>query len=223
MSKILVTCAHPDDETLGMGGTLYLNAKKGNEIFVLIFTDGETSRGIKTANIEKRKKQSKNALSILGITKSKFLKYNDQKLDAVPLIELTQEIEKIIKQWKPDVVYTHFWGDVNQDHKAIFRATQIAVRPTPLQIVKELICFETPSSTEWGTPNECFVPNYFVDIKSSIKKKIQAFEKYEKEVMKFPHPRSSEGIQNRSKYWGSTVGLNFVEAFIKLREIHMND
>lgn len=221
MSKILVTCSHPDDETLGMGGTLYLNTKKGNEIFVLIFADGETSRGMKTANVEKRKKQSKDALSILGITKSKFLNYDDQKLDSVPLIELAQEIEKIISQWKPEIVYTHFWGDVNQDHKAVFKATQIAVRPTPSQIVKELICFEIPSSTEWGVPNETFVPNFFINIKSSIKRKIQAFEKYDKEVMKFPHPRSSEGIQIRSKYWGSTVGLEFAEAFIKLREIRV--
>jgi len=219
MSKILITCAHPDDETLGMGGTIFLHAKNGDEIFVLVFTDGELSRGKAKSNIKKRKEQSTKAFSILGITKSKFLKYEDQKLDIIPLIKLAKEIEKIIISWKPDIVYTHYWGDVNQDHRAVFKATQIATRPMPTSNIKKLICFEIPASSEWGIPTEVFKPNFFINIKSSINKKILAFKKYEKEVMKFPHPRSEEGINNRAKYWGSTIGVQLVEAFISLREI----
>jgi len=85
----------------------FLHSKKGDEIFVLVFSDGEISRGKNNADIKKRKEQSKKAFSILGIKKSKFLNYEDQKLDSIPLINLAKEIEKIINIWKPDIVYTH--------------------------------------------------------------------------------------------------------------------
>jgi len=218
LSKILITCAHPDDETLGMGGTIFLHRKKGDQIFVLIFADGESARGRENAKISERKKQAKKALSILGVTDIKFLNYKDQKLDTISLVELSQEIENVISKWKPDIVYTHFWGDVNQDHRAIFQSTQIATRPTPTQIVKKLICYETPSSTEWALPTQQFIPNLFVNIKSSIKSKVEAFKIYKNEVMDFPHPRSIEGITNRAKYWGCTTGLEYSEAFIVLRD-----
>jgi len=220
MEKILVLCAHPDDETLGLGGTLSLKSKNGNQIYVLFFTDGESSRNKTTKDdIILRQKQAEDACKLLGIKKVKFLDYPDQKLDTFPTLEIAKQIENAIKEWKPSEIFTHYWGDVNQDHRKIFEATKIAVRPQPSSKIKKIICYETPSSTDWGIFPESFTPNLFVNIDKTIKKKISALKKYKNEIQKFPHPRSIDSVIIRSKYWGSTIGDMNSEAFILLREI----
>ena len=217
MEKILVICAHPDDETLGLGGTIKLHSLNGSKVYVLNFADGESSRKKFTNNILERQKQAIKAASILGIKETKFLDYEDQKLDTVPLVELSKQIELAIKKWNPSIVYTHFWGDVNQDHKVLFDATIIATRPTPNSKINKVICYETPSSTEWGNQN--FKPNHFINIQKVSKMKIKAFQQYRNEIKKFPHPRSKQSILIRSNYWGSSIGIENAEAFIILRDI----
>ena len=216
MSRILVLCAHPDDESFGLGGTLALHAKNKSKVNVLFFTDGEKARG-NSSKIQMRKNQAKRASSILGIKILDFLDYDDQKLDTISTLDLIQHIEKVINEKRPEIIYTHFWADLNQDHRKVFDASLIAARPLPKSSVKQLICYETPSSTEWGI--ESFNPNLFVNIESTITKKIQSCQKYSKEIKSFPHPRSKQSIINRSKYWGSVVGLKYAEAFYQVRQI----
>jgi len=217
MKKILVICAHPDDETLGLGGTLSLNAEKGHVCNVIFFTDGQFGRNTTKKGIEERKSNAKKACRTLGIDKVEFLNYKDQTLDAIPIVELSCKIENYIKKWKPEIIFTHFEGDINQDHRRLFEATMIATRPTPKSKIKQIICYETPSSTDWGFSQ--FNPNYFVDITSSINKKISAIKKYGNEIKKFPHPRSIKAIKNRATYWGSSVGLSYAEPFHIIRKI----
>ena len=216
MKNILVIAAHPDDETLGLGGTLALYSQRGYKISALIFADGESSRQ-KGNNINMRKTQAKKACVCLDIENPIFLDYEDQKLEKTSLIDLANQIEKYISKIKPEIIFTHFWGDVNQDHRRIFEATQIATRPLPDASIKKIICYETPSSTEWGL--ESFNPNFFVKIDKTIKKKMKAVNCYKNEIRKSPHPRSTESIIIRSQYWGNVVGVNHAESFIVLREI----
>lgn len=216
MESILVLGAHPDDETLGLGGTIVKHAKKRTKIFALIFADGESARST-VKNVRTRRQQAQKAASILGISEIKFLEYRDQLLDTIPALELAKQVEKAIKIWNPATIYTHFWGDVNQDHRKVFEASLIACRPTSQSRVTDLICYETPSSTEWGS--QSFEPNFFVNIEDTIDKKIEAFRKYAGELKKFPHPRSVESILTRSKYWGSRIGVNNAEAFQIVRRI----
>lgn len=219
MKKILVVCAHPDDETLGMGGTIALYTEKKENVYVLIVSEGESARGKSNTKILQRKKQAEGACELLGVKKIKFLDYEDQKLDTVPLSELSQKIETVIKEWKPSVVYTHFWNDINQDHRQVYEATAIAVRPLPKSKISQFIVFETPSSTEWGSKKKIFSPNLFINITNVMNKKLQAFSKYKNEVMSYPHPRSKKSITNRARFWGNTVGINFAESFMIVREI----
>lgn len=219
MEKILVICAHPDDETLGLGGTIALHAKNGSKVFVLIFTDGESARHNSSRKILQRQEQAKRASSVLGVHDLKFLNYSDQKLDVISLIELVRKIESIIEQFKPTIIYTHYWGDVNQDHKKVYDATLIATRPTPSSSIKHLICYETPSSTEWGSNHEKFNPNLFIDIENVLDIKLKALQQYKTEINPYPHPRSKEAIINRSNYWGSAVGIKYAEAFVSIRKI----
>jgi len=218
MEKVLVIGAHPDDETLGVGGTIALHSRNGDKIYVLIFADGESARSGGFNNIEKRQKQAKKACALLGVTVLKFLNYPDQKLDTISLVDLAKQIEDIIRKWHPTIIYTHYGEDLNQDHKRIFDATLIAARPIPNSSVTQLICYETLSSTDWNPMNK-FHPNLFIDIDDVLEKKIKAFSQYKNEIMTYPHPRSKQGIMIRAQFWGSTVGVKHAEAFLRIREV----
>jgi len=221
--KVLVVCAHPDDETLGLGGTLANHSKNGDDILVIFFANGQYGRDESKAGIKKRENQSKRACDILGIKNLKFYNYDDQLLEKIPLIELTSKIELVIKKFQPTILYTHYSGDMNQDHRRVFEAVLISSRPKPSSKIKKLICFETPSSTEWGNSQDGFIPNLFVDIENVIQKKIDAIKQYGNEVENFPHPRSVEAIISRAKYWGSTVGLPKAEVFLIVRQVVFNN
>ena len=216
MEKILVVCAHPDDETLGLGGTIAAHTMNGDKVYVLILADGVSGRG-NDKNIIRRQNQAKRACRILGTEDPKFLNYHDQKLDTIPLIELSRQIENQILRRKPKTIYSHYWGDVNQDHKKAFEATLVAVRPKPSLSVKQFICFETPSSTEWG--NMGFSPNLFLDIEDTLKIKMKALQEYRDEIRTFPHPRSRTALISRAQYWGATIGVKHAEAFLIVREL----
>lgn len=217
--KILVICAHPDDETLGLGGTLKNHSDKGDEINIMFFADGQFGRDSSKKGIERRQNQGRAAGKILGIKEMHFLNYKDQYLETISLVDLSTKMESVINKIKPNIVYTHFWGDVNQDHRRLFDATIIATRPKPDSLVKKLIVYETPSSTDWGSWHNVFQPNLFVDVSTYLNYKIKALKKYSKEVEEFPHPRSIKSVINRTKYWGSKAGLENAEAFMIIRQI----
>jgi len=219
MANILVVCAHPDDETLGVGGTLVHNAEKEDKIMVLIMATGQFGRDNSEKGILERKNQCKKACEILGIHKIKFLDYEDQKLETIPITELSCKIETEIDFWKPSIIYTHFWGDVNQDHRRVYEAVMVSTRPTSKFLVKNVNCFETPSSTDWPLKSNSFEPNFFISIKNSIDKKIKAFSQYTDEIQQFPNPRAKEFLYARAQFWGSRIGVEYAEAFVIIRKV----
>ena len=222
IKKVLVVAAHPDDELLGCGGTLIKLAKKNCKIFTLFFTDGVSARGkkfLKKAN--NRRNDALKSLKIMGVNNSKFLSYPDNGLDTVPLIKIVREIEQIITKFKPDTILTHSNVDLNIDHEIVSRAAVTASRPKPNFCVKNILLFETLSSTEWNfnLKKKTFNPNYFIDITLTIKKKIKAAKAYKNEINSWPHPRSIKGIKNLASYRGQSVGLKYAEAFYLLRYV----
>jgi hypothetical protein len=85
--------------------------------------------------------------------------------------------------------------------------------------VKNLLCFETPSSTEWRFYNT-FKPNYFYDIENDLEAKIKAFNYYApSESKSFPHPRNADGLRILAKMRGMQVGVEYAEAFEIIRSI----
>jgi len=221
--NILVVASHPDDEVLGCGGTLHNLKKKGAKISGLFLSDGESSRKhprIKQFILD-RKRQAIKAGKIIGINRLIFGDFPDNSMDSVPLLKIIQFIEKQIKIIKPDVIFTHFESDLNVDHQITSKAVITACRPTKDQTVKSILFFEVLSSSEWNISikNKSFKPNYFVDITKSIKFKLKALKHYKREMRKWPHPRSLEGVKLLSKTRGSTVGLSNAEAFILGRHV----
>lgn len=217
---VLVLAGHPDDEILGPGGTIARHVHEGEDVHAVILADGATSRyedgmaGVLASSSHK-------AAEVLGLASLTVGTLPDQRLDTLPLIEITQRIEAIIDQIQPTIVYSHFPGDVNTDHGVVARAAWTACRPYVLPGLTLFAVFETPSSTEWAWPLEgsVFKPNMFIDIESTLHQKLQAMTCYSSELRDYPHPRSLRAIEQRAAYWGSHVGRKAIEAFQVLRDL----
>lgn len=225
--KILVIAAHPDDEVYGMGGTIAKLSSLKHEVHVLIVTDGSTAQYRNDPNIEQiitnKKEEIENCATILGIRKVHFGMLPDMKLDSIAHIEINKVIEDVINDIKPVIVFTHFWGDVNQDHREVFKSTMVATRPVCGQVVKKVYCYNVPSSTEWAPqiPQHVYNPTCFVDIENFIDSKKKAIEAYQTEIRVYPHPRSVEYVNIADKYMGLSCGVNSAEGFIVVRDLEL--
>jgi N-acetylglucosamine malate deacetylase 1 len=211
--EILVIAAHPDDEVLGMGGTIRKLADKKNSIHLCIVTDGASAQYQDKNMIKIRKESCKKSGKILGISTYNFLNFPDMKLDTIPHLEINRKIEKIIQKYNPEIVYTTPASDFNKDHKIVNESTVIATRTTSSN-VKKLFSYELP-----GPKKSFFQSNLYEDITKQFSLKIDAFKKYKSEIKKFPHPRSIESIENMAIQRGIESGLKKAEAFNILRII----
>ncbi len=209
MVKILVIAAHPDDEILGVAGTILKHAQCGDEVSVCIVTKAHEPQWSK-GYMSRKTKEAKKVDALLGIRKRYWAGLETARLNTVPTDEVTSRISKIVKEAKPDRIYTHFWGDVHSDHRTVFQAVMVAARPA-IGCCSEVFCFETVSSTEWSA--EVFRPNHYTDITLFIEKKLEAFRFYKSEVKRAPHPRSIKGLKTLAAHRGSQVCLPFAEAF----------
>ena len=219
-TRVVVIAAHPDDELLGAGGTLVRHVQNGDEVHAVIVADGAGSR-YPAELVATLEKQARQAAEVIGFASIQFLSFPDQRLDTVPLIELTQRLEGVLDDIEPGTVYTHFPEDVNTDHGLVGRCTWTACRPYARPQLKKFAVFETPSSTEWAWPmtGTEFRPNLFVDVTDTIEAKIAAMECYETELRDYPHPRSSRALRERAAYWGSHIGRLAAEPLVVLREV----
>lgn len=216
---VLVVAAHPDDETLGMGGTLARLTSRGVQIHCMFLTNGVGARGEgRQEEILARRKAAETAAKILGISGMHFYDFPDNGMDTVPLLEIVQAIEDFVKELNPDTVYTHHDGDLNVDHVITRKATVTACRPLPSATVRKIYAFEVPSSTEWeGSTRKMFQPQRFVSI--DVEEKLKALRAYEAEMRAYPHPRSLEAIEALARWRGASCGVLAAEAFEVVREV----
>jgi LmbE family N-acetylglucosaminyl deacetylase len=221
--------AHPDDELLGCGATMNRLITEFNcKIRVVILGEGITSRSEQrdTKKWEEElaihRLNIKNAQECIGFESVSIYNFPDNRFDSVDLLDIIKVIEKEKEDFNPQIIFTHHGGDTNIDHRRTFEAVVTAIRPMENENVAHLLCFETPSSTEWQAfnyPNP-FLPNLFVKLtKQNIDAKIKGMESYEFEKRKFPHPRSPEALEIQAKRWGVSIGTEFAEAFIMVRSL----
>jgi len=221
--KILVVAAHPDDEVLGCGGTISRHVDNGDEVHVVFMSDGVSSREIKEYDdeIQYRKESAVSSSGILGVESVIFLGFPDNRMDTLAMLDIVKQLEEVFNNIKPSVVYTHFYGDLNIDHRITYQAVMTVCRPLPGQTVKEIYIFEIPSSTGWLSQSQesTFCPNRFIDISNMIDRKMKALNAYKKEMCKFPHFRSTKGIKLMAQLRGVSVGISAAESFMVVRQI----
>jgi LmbE family N-acetylglucosaminyl deacetylase len=227
MGKVLVIAAHPDDEALGCGAAMAKHAKGGDEVHVVILAEGVTSRDTRRNRKKRGEDLSELAIAadaagkILGVKSLTLHNFPDNRLDSVDLLKLVKVIESHLELIKPEIIYTHHYGDLNIDHRLTNEAVVTACRPQPLQPVKTLLFFEIPSSTEWRISHAAslFAPNWFVDVSSTLALKLEALRAYGSEMRAWPHSRSIESVEHLAHWRGSCIGVEAAEAFVVGRNL----
>lgn len=225
MKNILVIAAHPDDELLGIGGTICRLTNEGAVSHAVILAEGLTSRGEKRADtdrfkLEELQKDARRAAEIVGYAGIDFCGFPDNRMDGMDLLDIVKTVSLYIEKYCPDTVFTHHHGDLNIDHRKTCEAVLTACRPVGKCGVKRLYAFETPSSTEWDFRyHAAFCPNVFFDVTDTLEAKIKGMACYRTENVAYPHPRSPEALRALGCYRGSAAGLGMAEAFVLLREV----
>lgn len=217
---VLCVAAHPDDEVLGVGGTLAKHAAAGERVDVLLLSDGEMARyetetPAARERRQERRDEARSAGDVLGVKDVEILDYWGNQLDDVALIDVVRDVETAIAERQPDVIYTHHYGDLNVDHQLVARAVRTAARPQAGSPVDRILSFQTPSATEWAMPtaDTAFQPTVFVDIGEQLERKMDAIDVYASEMRDRPHPRAIESIRSNARLWGDRSGFMAAEPF----------
>ena len=209
----LVVVAHPDDEVLGAGATIYKLIKKGHKVAVAIMCGEADARANRSASLSEDETK---AMSIIGVKKVFHANFPNIKMNTVPHLELVQFIESCIDEWKAEIIFTHHPSDTNVDHQETSRAANAACRlfqrRDGIPKLKEFLFMEVLSSTEWSlnSAENRFSPNMFVEV---TQKKIEALSAYVDVMRPYPHPRSEKAIEGLAAYRGAEAGCDYAEAF----------
>ncbi len=217
--NLLVVVAHPDDEVLGAGATMYKLSRKGHMVSVCILV-GEAEARCNRPSVEELHDDVTDSLAHLGVTQVIKGSFPNIKLNTIPHLELVQFIERAIDATDAEIVLTHHPADLNNDHLHTSLACQAAVRlfqrRPGVRAIKELLFMEVPSATEWALNKsmQAFAPNTFVEVgKEAVGKKIEALAKYRGVMRDYPHPRSPEVLMGLAAYRGGQAGMEYAEAY----------
>ena len=221
MNKVLVIAVHPDDETLGCGGTLLKHKSNNDKIHWLIATDIKESEGFKKSTVEKRKNEINKVENLFNFDSVSKLGLSTTKVDDYSMNSLIEKISSVINKIRPDIIYLPFKGDIHTDHKKIFNAAYSCTKSFRYPFIKKIYMMETLSETDFSLniKDESFMPNTFVDISDFMDKKIEIMNLYDGELGDHPFPRSVKNIKALATYRGATAGCDYAESFMLIKEI----
>ena len=217
--KTLVVAPHPDDEVLGVGGTLLRRKADGAKIAWLIVTSISTQAGWSEAQVKQRANEIERITELFGFDEVFALNFPTMQLDRVPMSDLISGISGAFKSFEPTEVFLPHPADIHTDHRVVFDAVASCTKWFRYPSIERVLAYETLSETDFGLrPEQAFRPNVFVNIEAFLDGKLQAMEIYKSELGEFPFPRSREAIRALSTVRGATSGFKAAEAFELLRE-----
>jgi LmbE family N-acetylglucosaminyl deacetylase len=216
-NKVLIVAVHPDDETLGCGGTLLKHKANGDEIHWLICTTIDKSHNY----YETREKEIEEVGKLYNFNSVHNLRLKTMQVDEYSMSELVSKISKVINEVQPNIIYLPFKGDVHSDHRKIFEASYSCTKSFRYPFIKKIYMIETLSETEFAISlaSESFIPNVFNDISNYFNKKIEIMKTYESELAEHPFSRSLDNIEALARFRGATSNCKYAESFMVLKEI----
>jgi LmbE family N-acetylglucosaminyl deacetylase len=219
--KVLVVAPHPDDETLGCGGTLLKHKANGDGIYWLIITNIDEKNGWQKKRVESRQQEIDKVSEMYGFSKIFKLNFPTTKLDTIPISDIIGKISNVINKIQPSVIYINNYSDVHTDHQITFSSVMSCTKTFNYPYIKRILMYETISETEYSSPgSKCnFDPNVFIDISKYFAKKCEIIKNYKSELMDFPLPRSFSSIESLARLRGSRIGVEYAEAFVLLQDI----
>jgi N-acetylglucosamine malate deacetylase 1 len=221
VKKILIIAPHPDDETIGLGGTIAKLSNQGHLVHVLIVS-GHLPPIYNIKDYEKTVLEAKNAFKILGVSNFNFLKIPATMIGEIPISELNSKISKVVNEVQPNIVFCPF-PDRHIDHRIVFDSVMVATRPVgDGKNINIVAAYETLSETHWNAPHiePNFTPNWVIDISEFIDLKLKALKCYESQISEFPGPRSLEAARALAKFRGTQSGFGYGEGLHIIRKIN---
>jgi len=216
--RTIVIAPHPDDEVLGVGGTLLRRKAEGAELAWLIVTGISTANGWKQEQVERRTDEIARVTALIGFDQVFTLDFPTTQLDRIPVSDLVGAISGVFKTFQPDEVFVPHPSDVHTDHRAVFDAAAACTKWFRYPSVKRVLAYETLSETDFGQGTELgFRPNVFVDITPYLEGKLKAMDIYASEMAPLPFPRSHEALRALATVRGAAAGYHAAEAFQLLR------
>jgi len=219
---VLIISVHPDDETLGCGGTILRHVAAGDAVHWLVVTQGYEPRyapeiqAVKAAEVER-------VAAAYGMKKLYKLGFRTTQLDHVPQNELIDGLRKTVAEVRPQIIYQIHGGDIHTDHFAVFTAAMAVLKPFHMSQlgVQRVLCYETLSSTEAAPAlvHRHFVPTVYIDITPHLERKLEIMLMFASEIHQDPLPRGSSAIRALARYRGATIATDYAEAFMLIREL----
>lgn len=218
MEKVLVIAPHPDDEVIGIGGTIRKHVELGNEVYVCIVCRGKEPL-FRETDVEQCRIETKDCHNILGVKERFYLDFPSVMLEKEDRYKINDAIYSVIKKVQPMEVYIPHIGDMQKDHQIVVECAMVALRPKYTPKVNRIYAYETLSETGWNIPNvqNEFIPNVYVDITTQLKTKLRAIECYKSQLSEFPNSRSLEAVEALAKYRGALIHVGAAEAFMLIR------
>jgi LmbE family N-acetylglucosaminyl deacetylase len=221
MRKISVITPHPDDETLGCGGTILKHCAAGDSLHWLIITGMTEEQGFGTQEIKNRQEEIEQVKHMYGFEIVNSLNLPTMRLDALPLGDIIKAISTVLVEVKPHTIYLPNRSDVHSDHRVVFQAAWSCCKTFRFSFIRRVLMCEIPSETDFAPalPETAFFPNIFSDISQYLEKKIEIMRVYKGEMKEHPFPRSEQNIRSLATVRGATANVEYAEAFMLLREV----
>ena len=222
-------CAHPDDAELVMGGTVYLESRRGRRVVLLDLTRGECgSRGTP----EQRETEAAAAARILGVARRESLGLPDGALS--PTTEQKDKLVGALRRLRPRVVIAQHWEQRHPDHAAasriVYEASFLAglknYRPELGPAFRPFKIVYAPGVTE---PAEV-PPTFVVDITAAWDTKMQAIRAFASqftpeagETVPLPFDRFQHAVEVAARRQGQRIGVDFGEGFVTRETLQVED
>jgi LmbE family N-acetylglucosaminyl deacetylase len=220
--RVLTIAPHADDETLGCGGTLLKHRSQGDHLSWAVVTRAHQPQWGQE-QLDRKESEIQSVSVAYDFEKVFRLDFPTIRMDTVPLDEVINALRGVIDEARPDCIYLNHSGDVHSDHRVIFSAVTSVVKPfyRARHQVRRLLSYEVLSSTDAAPPDRAtsFVPNVFSDVSAFIDRKLEIMSLYESEAQPAPLPRANESIRALARYRGATIGVEYAEAFMLVREV----
>lgn len=220
MRKALIIAVHPDDETLGCGGTMLRLRAEGYEVNWGIVTSTKPEDGFSAERIATRHDEMARVAKMYDAVKWE-MGFSSSRLEQYPTGDLVKAFSALIYDIEPELIFLPFHGDAHSDHGIVFRAAYSCTKVFRYPFVKEILVMETLSETDFApaTTGNVFVPHVFYDISPYLKQKLEIMKVFESEVGDPPFPRSLENMEALATLRGGQAGVRYAEAFMQLKQI----
>ena len=220
MADILVLAPHPDDESIGCGGTLLKRRAAGHDLHWVIVTE-MTSPDYSAERIARRETEIEAVRAHYPFASVTRLGHPTAHLDRVDIAELVQGIAQAIAEIQPAEMFVPFPGDAHSDHRAVHDAAVAASKWFRAPSVKNVLAYECLSETDIvrNLSAPAFVPNIYEDIGDFLEDKCAALALYGEEMGAAPFPRSEAVVRAKALVRGAEAGFMAAEAFMLVKEL----